>query len=180
MTETTYINVLEALVEQEVERQLQTLPVHLQKQVRPIEVITYALNRFQPLYACSSAGVKAQRAKATEIYGDRIQEAVTWGIRAVQQDPLRRFCPLPNEMSTVEQQALNSVRELLNDPNMTWETLSQRLHQKSGGNRNAVQEYAKNFESFDQNLSWQDYKSRQDSLSHQKRNHRNSTRGYPL
>ncbi|MFZ4666370.1 MAG: late competence development ComFB family protein [Prochlorotrichaceae cyanobacterium] len=174
MTETTYINVLETLVEQEVERQLQTLSFHVRQQVRPIEVITYALNRFHPLYACSDTGVKAQRAKAKEMYGDRIEQAVTWGIRAVQQDPLRHFQPLPTEINPVEQQALNSVRELLNDPNMTWETLSQRLHQKAGRNCNTVQEYAKNLQSFDQNLSWQDYKSRRDNLANQKRHHRNS------
>ncbi len=123
-TKLTYTNVLEDLVEAEVNRQIKALPLEIRRFVRPIEVMTYALNRLQPLYACSEAGVKAQREKARALYGQEIAQVVTWGIRAVQKDPLRRFHPLKKAPAITPQElaALESIRSLLQDPSITKET----------------------------------------------------------
>ncbi|MFZ9738975.1 MAG: late competence development ComFB family protein [Prochlorotrichaceae cyanobacterium] len=126
----TYTNVLEALVEQEVERQIRALPLQIRRFVRSIEVLTYALNRLTPLYACSEKGIRAQRQKAVSLYGQQIAQVVTWGIRAVQKDPLRRFHPLKKEpvRTPEELAALASVRSLLQDDTVTWDTLEERIH----------------------------------------------------
>jgi len=134
-----YTNVLESLVEAEVQLQVKALPGEIRRFVRPIEVMTYALNRLHPLYACSETGVKAQRQKAISLYGAEIAQAVTWGIRAVQNDPLRRFHPLrPNEPipSPQELAAIDSIRSLLEDPSITRETLGERIHSSLEAKKN--------------------------------------------
>ncbi|MEY2976715.1 MAG: late competence development ComFB family protein [Prochlorotrichaceae cyanobacterium] len=168
----SYTNVVEALVEEEVERQVQALPVEVRRFIRPIEVLTYALNRLNPLYACSEKGIKAQRQKAINQYGHQIAQVVTWGIRAVQKDPLRRFKPIKTEPIPAPEElaALESVRRLLQDTTVTWETLEARIHairQTEVEKRRAAHQESQfsdplqpRRESQLQAVSWKDYKNR--------------------
>ena len=184
----TYTNVLENLVEAEVKLQLKALPIEVRRFVRPIEVMTYALNRLHPLYACSEAGVKAQRQKAMALYGQQIAQVVTWGIRAVQKDPLRRFHPIKNKPipSPQELAALESIRSLLQDPSITRETLGARIYssieaQKAHALNHKVSSYYAEADPVltepkpteftpAQSLSWKEYKNRR-TLSERKNLH---------
>lgn len=119
---------------------------------------------------------------------------VTWGIRAVQKDPLRRFHPLKKAPAITPQElaALESIRSLLQDPSITKETLGERLHssleakrirgltQKGSGYTAQPDPFLDNpylTESPDPTasntapaLSWKDYKNRR-SLSERKNLH---------
>jgi hypothetical protein len=184
----SYINVLESLVEAEVKFQIKALPIEVRRFVRPIEVMTYALNRLQPLYACSQSGVKAQREKAMALYGQQIAQVVTWGIRAVQKDPLRRFHPIKNVPVPTPQElaALESIRALLQDPSITRETLGERLHSSMEAKKiYALNQKASSYpvepdsviaepkpaeSTAIQSVSWKEYKNRR-SLSERKNLH---------
>ena len=164
-----YRNVVEILVEQEVERQLKKLPAAIKPYVSPVDVITYALNCFKPLYACSKKGADAQLAKARREYGDRITEAVQWGICAVQRDPLRISKPVDMGRITPDEKALDALRDLLNNPILTWEEFIQLLKRTLYVDHLAFQHYrSASPENRPEilgstsvgSLTWQDYKLR--------------------
>jgi hypothetical protein len=126
MAQYQYRNVMEGLVEQEVARQLSKLPGQMVSYLRPVEIVTYALNRLPALYACSERGVDQQTRKAKQEQGPQIVQAVRWAIMAVQQDPLRKFVPIkPAE----QDQILVELRQLLQDDTITWENLPQAIEQ---------------------------------------------------
>lgn len=89
-----YINVLEAIVIEEVERQIAKLSPHLAKYINPAQVTAYALNRLPSLYATSEEGWRKQQLKAKTELKDRIIMAVRQGLAAVQKDPLKVTTPL--------------------------------------------------------------------------------------
>ncbi len=91
---TGYLNVIESLVAQEVERQLRHLPPHLVTYIRRDEVIAYALNRLPPMYATSIEGWQRQQRRAKSECLDRIVRAVRQGLAAVQRDPIKVSTPL--------------------------------------------------------------------------------------
>ncbi|MEL7038713.1 MAG: late competence development ComFB family protein [Cyanobacteria bacterium J06592_8] len=88
------INVMQILVLQEVDRQLKELSHNQAQYIKPVEVVTYALNRLPPLYASSQEGLGHQLKQAQNQYKPQITVAVRQGIAAVQRDPLRRSTPL--------------------------------------------------------------------------------------
>lgn len=88
------INVMQILVLQEVNHQLKELSPNQAEFIKPVEVITYALNRLPSLYASSKEGLCYQLKQAQEEYKPQILQAVRQGIAAVQRDPLRRSTPL--------------------------------------------------------------------------------------
>ena len=90
----SYINVLEIIVIEEVERQIAKLPPHLAKYINPGQVIAYALNRLPALYATSEEGWRRQQLKAKTELKDQIIMAVRQGLAAVQKDPLKVTTPL--------------------------------------------------------------------------------------
>lgn len=90
----SYVNVLEAIVIEEVERQIEKFPPHLAKYINPAQVIAYALNRLPSLYATSEEGWRKQQLKAKTELKDRIIMAVRQGLAAVQKDPLKVTTPL--------------------------------------------------------------------------------------
>lgn len=90
-----YQNALEPLVAEEVQQQMRQLPLSLVLYINPAQVVAYALNRLPPLYATSTKGWQLQQKRATTELHSKIEEAVRWGITAVQCDPLRVTTPCP-------------------------------------------------------------------------------------
>lgn len=121
-----YVNVMEMLVAEEVESQLQQLPSRVQKYVKRIEVETYALNRLPALYASSEKGWQHQYEKAKHEMRSHIKNAVRQALAAVQVDPLRTSQPLRirDEDSRL---ALQVLRDMLQQPELTWDGLINRL-----------------------------------------------------
>jgi hypothetical protein len=124
-----YVNVMELLVAQEVDRQLQKLPPRLQKYVKRLEVETYALNRLPALYAASEKGLQHQCDKAKHEMGSRIKGAVQQALAAVQVDPLRQSQPLKVGNDEEAKAALQVLRDMLQQPELTWEGIVNRLKQ---------------------------------------------------
>ncbi|MFM7221319.1 MAG: late competence development ComFB family protein [Nodosilinea sp.] len=125
----SHINVMELLVAEEVDLQLQTLAPRVVKYLKPIEVETYALNRLPALYASSEKGWQHQYEKAKRELHHQIRTAVRQAIAAVQIDPLRSSEPLQfvaNEDGAA-QGALSTLRELLKQPDLTWDGIVSRL-----------------------------------------------------
>lgn len=126
-----YVNVMEVLVSEEVERQLQQLSPRILQYVKRSEVETYALNRLPALYASSKKGWQYQQAHANRDLRDRIVTAVRQAFAAVQQDPIRLSQPIqPRQGQPAEAEAvLQLLRERFQDPDMDWQAASARLKQ---------------------------------------------------
>lgn len=92
-----YLNVMEQMVAQEVNRQITLLPQKLAKYIKRADVETYALNRLPPLYASSQEGWKFQTKKAEEDYRKEIAVVVRHAFAAVQRDLLKSSTPLFKE-----------------------------------------------------------------------------------
>lgn len=123
----TYINVMEILVAEEVEVQLLALPARVLKYLKPMEVETYALNRLPALYASSEKGWEYQYEKARRELRNQIKTAVRQAVAAVQVDPLRHGEPLQLNQQDSAQGALNVLRDLLKQPDLTWDGLINRI-----------------------------------------------------
>ncbi len=125
----SHINVMELLVAEEVDLQLQPLAPRVAKYLKPIEVETYALNRLPALYASSEKGWQHQYEKAKRELHHQIRTAVRQALAAVQIAPLRSSEPLQfvaNEDGAA-QGALSTLRELLKQPDLTWDGIVSRL-----------------------------------------------------
>lgn len=124
-----YVNVMELLVAEEVERQIQQVPPRIQKYVKRFEVETYALNRLPALYASSEKGWQHQYEKAKHEMKSRIRGAVQQAMAAVQVDPLRLSQPLKVGNDEEAKVALQMLRDVLQQPELTWEGIVPRLKQ---------------------------------------------------
>lgn len=92
-----YLNIMEEMVTQEVNRQMVLLPQKLAKYIKRIDVETYALNRLPPLYASSQEGWQFQTKRAEAEYKKQIATAVRHAFAAVQRDLLKHSTPLVKE-----------------------------------------------------------------------------------
>ncbi|AOY79926.1 late competence development ComFB family protein [Moorena producens JHB] len=122
----TYQNVMEILVAQEVERQKSRLSPKLAKYINHVEVATYALNRLPPLYASSEEGRRQQQLKGHKKLRQQITTTVRQAFAAVQRDPIRLCTPIRPEEDTeslAAKLALQGLRELLKNQNITWYNL---------------------------------------------------------
>jgi hypothetical protein len=118
------VNVMESLVEEELERQLKTLPARTIEYIQPAQVRAYALNRLPALYATSDEGVRKQRLRGKAQLQDKITAAVHQGFSAVQQDPLRRMTHHSlSENESHAQAALHDLQELLQRPDLNWDNV---------------------------------------------------------
>lgn len=123
-----YINVMELLVAEEVGQQIKALPPRVVKYLKVVEVETYALNRLPSLYASSERGWQHQYDKAKREMHNQIKSAVRQALAAVQVDPLRSSAPLQiNDGTDVANGALDSLRDLLKQPDLTWDGVINRL-----------------------------------------------------
>ncbi len=122
-----YINVMELLVAEEVDRQLASLPERVSKYIKRTEVETFALNRLPALYASSEKGLKHQYDRALKEYKNQILSAVRQAFAAVQVDPIRLSQPL--HFNSEEEAVLEALKELLNSPDLTWESALEAIRQ---------------------------------------------------
>jgi hypothetical protein len=117
----TYINVMEILVEQELERQLKNCPEKLLCYINKVEVATYALNRLPVLYASCEKGKNIQKLLAQKQYREEIKKVVRQALAAVQRDPLRASIPLISEERKeyhIASTALQNLKSLLEEENL--------------------------------------------------------------
>jgi hypothetical protein len=116
-------NVMEMLVVEEVEKQIQALPVKTAHYIKAPEVVAYALNRLPGLYATGRRGWQRQWHHGKTEMSQKITMAVRQGIVAVQRDPLRVNDPLnfPEDRSAVD--ALEKLKALLQCEDLSWEQL---------------------------------------------------------
>ncbi|WP_242034120.1 late competence development ComFB family protein [Richelia sinica] len=124
-------NVMELLVVEEVDRQIQSLPLKIARYITPSEVVAYALNRLPPLYATSKRGWQRQLHRGRTEFYQKIATAVRQGIIAVQRDPLRAndalsFAEDNNNGSGI---ALQELRQLLQRDDLSWDNLSDIVEQ---------------------------------------------------
>ena len=123
-------NVMEVLVAEEIERQMNRLPDHLKKFIKPIEVATYALNRLPPLYASSQQGFNKQKLKGRAEHSVKITKEVRIALAAVQRDILRSSTPLLSEKEanrdrSIEEAeaALQELADYLPEKDLTWQNV---------------------------------------------------------
>ncbi|HEY9887110.1 MAG TPA: late competence development ComFB family protein [Candidatus Obscuribacterales bacterium] len=115
-----YVNVMEMLVAEEVDRQLNSLPDRVSKYIKRTEVETFALNRLPALYASSEKGLRHQYDRALHEYRQQILSAVRQAFAAVQVDPIRLSQPL--KLNEEEEAVLQALRDLLKEPELTWKS----------------------------------------------------------
>lgn len=124
----TYINVMECLVAEEVERQLKKLPKSMEKYVKRFEIETFALNRLPSLYATSEKGLQHQHKRAMTELQPHIIKAVRQAFITVQADPLRISEPLQIPENSQEAEAvLQVLRQWTNTPNLNWSSALNKL-----------------------------------------------------
>ena len=99
-----YHNVMELLVDQEVERQLNQLPVKLTQYINSSQVATYALNRLPPLYASNAKGWRRQKLRGEKKLQNHITTAVSQAFVAIQRDLIRRSTSLKQVQNTQNQE----------------------------------------------------------------------------
>ncbi|MBD1918498.1 MULTISPECIES: late competence development ComFB family protein [Cyanophyceae] len=127
-----YVNVMELLVSEEVEKQVKTMQPRMLKYLKRVEVETYALNRLPSLYASSEKGRQLQYEKAKRELHNQIKSAVRQAFAAVQVDPIRASEPLRNEQDDAASIALTTLRDLLKQPDLNWDGVINRLRSMLG------------------------------------------------
>ncbi|ASC73130.1 hypothetical protein XM38_040920 [Halomicronema hongdechloris C2206] len=123
----SYVNVMELLVAEEVDRHLKELPPRIAKYVKRVEVETYALNRLPSLYASSERGWQHQYDKAKKEFRNQIRAAVRQALAAVQVDPIRLSEPLKMSDHAEAQAALQALRELFRQEELSWDDVVKRV-----------------------------------------------------
>lgn len=127
-----YVNVMERLVSEEVEKQVKTMQPRMLKYLKRVEVETYALNRLPSLYASSEKGWQLQYEKAKRELHNQIKSAVRQAFAAVQVDPIRSSEPLRNPQDDAATVALSALRDLLKQPDLNWDGAINRLRSVLG------------------------------------------------
>jgi len=127
-----YMNVMEILVAEEVEKQVKTMQPRVLKYMKRVEVETFALNRLPSLYASSEKGWQHQYEKAKRELHNQIKSAVRQAFAAVQVDPIRSSEPLRNPEDDAAAGALNALREMLKQPDLSWDGAINRLRSVMG------------------------------------------------
>jgi hypothetical protein len=114
-TSRVYQNVMEALVEEEIGRQIPRLPSRTARYLDPIDVAAHALNRLPPLYASTEKGKGCQERIGSGKLKSEIERAVRQALVAVQLDPNRKTAPL------TQKSGVDSARKSLAE---LWEWLA--------------------------------------------------------
>ncbi|MEO1094037.1 MAG: late competence development ComFB family protein [Cyanobacteria bacterium J06638_28] len=136
-----YINVMELLVTEEVDRQLKRLPERVLRYIKRSEVETFALNRLPALYASSEKGLQHQRDYASRDLKQQIENSVRQALAAVQIDPIRLSQPLhlEEEENSEATAVLQALKECLHSPDLTWKTALAKLQKLQKRRSNASQ-----------------------------------------
>ena len=91
------INVMEKLIAEETNRQMKAYPPTITKDVRKLDVITFALNQVPPLYASSEEGIAYQTQIAKDTHQKDIKMAVQQAIATVRRNPFRNTTPIQSK-----------------------------------------------------------------------------------
>jgi hypothetical protein len=138
----TYINAMEMLVEEEVDRRISKLSQGHQAYLNRMEIIAYALNKLPPLYATGEKGLEHQMQIGRTQHGARIQQAVQLSLAAVLRDPILNYTPLKLQAPAGMREILKRIQILLHNEQIDWETLPDILEnlmkQTSRGNQIAA------------------------------------------
>lgn len=132
----TWVNVMETLVIEEVERQFRKFSPRQLSFIAPDAVTTYALNRLKPLYANSQKGYECQTQRAQNEFGTNIEMAVRQGIAAVERDPLRSSKPIQVKTDEQADKALKAMQHILQRNDLDWENLPEILEDALNGASN--------------------------------------------
>jgi len=95
----TFVNVLEEIVVNEIYNQMNELRPELQQKIKVAEVLAYTLNRLPPMFATSITGWKYQYDRALNELYPRIVQLIKRGNQIVIfGDPIHDATPLPNKL----------------------------------------------------------------------------------
>ncbi|MEA5579172.1 late competence development ComFB family protein [Anabaena sp. UHCC 0451] len=122
-------NVMETLVIEEVEKQIQGLPVKIVQYVKVPEVVAFALNRLPGMYATSKRGWQRQWHHGKTEFSQKITMAVRQGIVAIQRDPLRVNDPLNLQEDRSATDALDKLKIVLQCEDLSWDQLPDVIEQ---------------------------------------------------
>lgn len=122
-------NVIEELVNQEIEQQLRSFQPKLAKYINKVDVMTYAMNRLPAMYASSEKGWQHQMLRAKKEFGNQVTIVVRQALAAVQRDPLRVQIPLKPQEEVESTAALQKLKELLQDEQLSWSNLVSIIEQ---------------------------------------------------
>jgi hypothetical protein len=125
----TYRNAMEDLVNEEIEHQLKRLPAKLKQFIAIAEVAAYALNRLPSLYATSEKGWRQQRMRGKQELSTQITTIVRQALAAIQHDPLRVSTPLHFRADDSQINALQELRYILVQDDLTWENAIDAVEQ---------------------------------------------------
>jgi hypothetical protein len=123
----TYINAMEILVEEEVDRRLAQLPEGHRAYLNRMELIAFALNHLPAMYATGEKGLSFQLAQGRTQHGGKIQQAVQQSIAAVLRDPILNYTPLKFHAPAGMREILKRIQVLLHNEKIDWETLPEIL-----------------------------------------------------
>ncbi len=113
-TSQVYVNVMELLVQEEIDKQLKFYPSSLKTYLNRVEVATYALNRLPPLYASSQIGKEQQIRLGKQKYKEQITAAIRRSLAAIERDPLRQSTPIISQSDIQYQEAKLALKRLQN------------------------------------------------------------------
>jgi hypothetical protein len=119
----TYINAMEILVEEEVDRRINQLTEGHRAYLNRMELIAFALNHLPSLYATGEKGLEFQLAQGRTQHGVKIQQAVQQSIAAVLRDPILNYTPLKLHAPAGMREILKRIQVLLHNDKIDWETL---------------------------------------------------------
>jgi Late competence development protein ComFB len=123
----TYINAMEILVEEEVDRRIEQLPEAHRAYLNRMEIIAYALNQLPALYATGEKGLTFQLQQGRTQHAAKLQQAVQRSLAAVLRDPILNYEPLRLQAPAGLRDVLNRIRHLLHNEQIDWETLPEIL-----------------------------------------------------
>jgi Late competence development protein ComFB len=119
----TYINAMEILVEEEVDRRIGQLSELHRTYLNRMELIAYALNHLPALYATGEKGLEYQLMLGRTQHAPKIQQAVQQSIAAVLRDPILNYTPLKFQAPAGMREVLKRIQSLLHNETVDWETL---------------------------------------------------------
>ncbi|MBE9028761.1 late competence development ComFB family protein [filamentous cyanobacterium LEGE 11480] len=119
----TYINAMEMLVEEEVDRRIEQLSDTHRAYLNRMEIIAFALNQLPSLYATGEKGLNFQLQQGRTQHGTKIQKAVQQSLSAVLRDPILNYQPLKLQTPAGLREVLKRIRVLLHNEQIDWDTL---------------------------------------------------------
>ncbi|MBD2189951.1 late competence development ComFB family protein, partial [Pseudanabaena mucicola] len=117
----TFVNVLEEIVVNEIYNQMNELRPELQQKIKVAEVLAYTLNRLPPMFATSMTGWKYQYDRALNELHPRIVQLIKRGNQIVIfGDPIHDVTPLPNQLFLNSSGLLYQLSKLFGKKYLRW------------------------------------------------------------